>query len=215
MKPLASIFYAPGTNCEEETMAAFQLAGAKTKLVLVNDLISGKAKATDCDIAVFPGGFAEGDYIDTGIVTATVAGEFILELVEAEKIIIGICNGFQILVRAGVFGPNVTLTRNDCGKFVSRPILHRVERSACLWTVGLEEEILGFPSAHGGGKVVWRGEKPNVALTYSSKSPNGGRIAGITTSPGGLVFGLMDHPERPYGNPDGQKILKNGVRFAN
>lgn len=210
-KPWVSIFYAPGTNCEEETMAAFQLAGAKTKLVLIHDLVSGKEKIADCDIAVLPGGFAEGDYIDTGIVTATVAGEFILELVEAKKFIIGICNGFQILARANVFGPNVTLTRNDCGKFVSRPILHKVVDSVCIWTAGLEGEILRFPSAHGGGKVVWRGEKPNVALIYASRSPNGGRIAGIT-SPDGLILGLMDHPERPWDNLDGQKLLRNGVR---
>jgi phosphoribosylformylglycinamidine synthase len=96
--------------------------------------------------------------------------------------------------------------------FCSRLVLHRVEKSRCVWTKGLEGQILTFPSAHGYGKVVGEA-RPNVVLTYASESPNGGFIAGIC-SDNGRIFGLMDHPERPYGNPDGLEIFRNGIKAA-
>lgn len=201
--------YFSGTNCEEETMQAFRNAGGNPKLLFLNDLLSGKKKITDCDLFCFPGGFSYGDYIDTGVIAATLIRDFILQLVEAKIPILAICNGFQVIMRAGVFGKGVTLTKNDSGTFCSRPIQHRVVTSNCIWTRDLEEALLVFPAAHGGGKVLAR-KNPNVALVYHGESPNGGAIAGIC-SDNGLIFGLMDHPERRPDNMDGQLIFRNGI----
>ncbi len=208
-KPKALGLYSPGTNCEDETLAAFNLAGASASLVFLNDIIQGKSKITDCDIFFFPGGFSYGDNVDTGIIVAVLIRDFIPELLNAKIPIIGICNGFQIMMRAGMFGQGITLTHNDSGLFCSRPTKHKVLNSTSIWTKGLSGEILSFPSAHQAGKVVGK-KTPNTVLTYASESPNGGSIAGIC-SDDGLILGLMDHPERPYGNVDGQKIFRNGV----
>ena len=78
------VLYSPGTNCEEETMAAFRLAGAKPRLLFLADLLSGKFKITDCDIFNIPGGFSEGDYIKEGKIVATMIEDFIPPLVEAQ-----------------------------------------------------------------------------------------------------------------------------------
>lgn len=212
-KPKVFIPYFPGTNCEEETMQAFRNAGGKPELLFLNDLLKGKKRIIDCDAVCFPGGFSFGDYADTGIIAATLIREFIPQLVESEIPTIGICNGFQVLMRAGVFGEGVTLTTNDSGTFCSRPIKHCViEYAGCVWTEGLDDKILTFPSAHGGGKVVCQ-TTPRVTLMYEGESPNGGFIAGIC-SKNGLIMGLMDHPERPPDSEDGQLIFRNGIKAA-
>jgi phosphoribosylformylglycinamidine (FGAM) synthase-like amidotransferase family enzyme len=203
--------YFPGTNCEEETMQSFRNAGGKPELLFLNDLLKGKKKITDCDIVGFPGGFSFGDYVDTGIIAAILIREFIPQLVEAKIPTIGICNGFQVLMRAGIFGKGVTLTTNTSGTFCSKPIRHRVlDGKNCLWLRGLEGQILTFPAAHGGGKVV-HNRIPNIVMEYVDETPNGGIIAGIC-SDSGLIFGLMDHPERPPDGKDGQLIFRNGIK---
>ena len=101
------------------------------------------------------------------------------------------------------------MTGNDSGFFCSRPILHNVQKSNCIWTAGLEGRILQFPSAHQGGKLVGKGST-NVAMTYQGISPNGGQVAAISTN-NGFVLGIMDHPERPFGNKDGQLIFRNAI----
>jgi len=207
-----AVLYAPGTNCEEETMAAFRLAGGSPELFFLNDILTGKKRITDCDLFCVPGGFSGGDYIDTGILVATLLADHFRRLAEAQIPTLGICNGNQILDRARLFTDGVTLTRNDSGVFCSRPVLHRVEISNCVWTKGMEGQVLRFPSAHGYGKVVGEA-RPNVVLTYASDSPNGGFIAGLCSN-NGLIFGLMDHPERPYGNQDGLKIFRKGIEAA-
>jgi len=205
------VFYWPGINCEEETMAAFRAVGADAQLVFVQDLISGKIKITDCDLFCFPGGFSYGDHIDTGIIAAVMIQEFIPALLEAKIPGIVICNGFQIAVRAGIFvDSNLALVQNDSGFFCSRPVSHLVESSNCLWTIGLESKILEFPAAHHGGKVVTFGEV-NRVMCYVNRSPNGSEIAAITNDEG-TILGLMDHPERPLGNKDGLKIFRNGIK---
>lgn len=204
-----SVLYSPGTNCEQETMAAFELAGAKAKLVFLADLLSGKGKITDCDLFCVPGGFSFGDYIKEGIVAAIMLEDFIPALREAEIPSLWICNGCQIGGRLRVFGQGVTLTRNLSGVFTSWPVQHLVRASNNVWAKGLAGQILTFPSAHGGG-LVFCSKRPSVVMTYASLSPNGGPIAAIG-SRDGLALGIMDHPERPYGNVDGQMIFKNGV----
>jgi len=209
-KKTVSVLYSPGTNCEEETMAAFRLAGANPSLLFLDDLIRGKRKITDCDLFCIPGGFSWGDNVKEGIITAVMIADYMGELLAAKIPSILICNGCQIGSRAKVFGPHMTLERNISGVFNSRPILHRVEKTNCIWTRDLQGQVLSFPAAHGGGRVIYS-KYPNVVMHYEKESPNGGKIAGTCTSDG-LHFGLMDHPERPYGNEDGLKIFRNGVK---
>ena len=204
-----SVLYCPGTNCETETMAAFKLAGAHARLLFLDDLLEGRKMITDCDLFCVPGGFSFGDYIKEGQVAAIMIEEFVPALTEAGIPSIWICNGFQIGGRLRVFGQGVTLTRNVSGVFCSQPVKHLVHVSKNIWTKGLEGQTLSFPSAHGGGLVVWE-KPPRVAMSYVSRSPNGGLVAALS-SQDGLALGIMDHPERPYGNEDGHLIFKNGV----
>ncbi|MDO8663719.1 MAG: phosphoribosylformylglycinamidine synthase subunit PurQ, partial [Candidatus Wildermuthbacteria bacterium] len=155
------------------------------------------------------GGFSFGDHLETGVAVATLLEDELPKLREARIPVLGICNGDQILVRAGLLGPEIAMVQNKSRLFCSRPIRHRVLASNCLWTKGLEGEILQFPSAHGYGRIVGNG-KINVVMEYERLSPNGGRIA-MMTDDTGLVGVLMDHPERPFGNPDGLNIFRNGI----
>ena len=122
------ILRAPGTNCDAETMFAFQQAGAEVALIHVNQLIRGEERLADYRIMVIPGGFTYGDDVSAGKVLANELrlrlGEDILGFIEDGKLILGICNGFQVLVKAG-FLPELsgdgssllTLAANDSGKF--------------------------------------------------------------------------------------------------
>jgi len=121
------ILRAPGTNCDVETAFAFQQAGAVTSLVHVNQLIHRQEQLSDYQIMVIPGGFTYGDDIAAGKVLANELGlklgEDMLRFVEDGGLILGICNGFQVLVKAG-FLPEVsedgssplTLAANDSGR---------------------------------------------------------------------------------------------------
>lgn len=214
------ILRAPGTNCDEETVFAFQQAGAIVSSVHVNQLIRREQRLADYQILVIPGGFTYGDDIAAGKVLANELrlklGEDIRRFIESGGLVLGICNGFQVLVKAG-FLPELsdgsssllTLATNDSGKFECRWVHLKVnEDSPCLFTKGISSMYL--PVAHAEGKVVADpGVLPrlNVVLTYTDEqgnsqvdypyNPNGsvGNIAGICDA-SGRVFVLMPHPER-------------------
>ncbi len=213
------ILRAPGTNCDAETMFAFQQAGAEVALVHVNQLIRGEERLADYQIMVIPGGFTYGDDISAGKILANELrlklGDEIQRFIEDGKLILGICNGFQVLVKAG-FLPELssdgssllTLAANDSGKFECRWVYLGVHKqSPCVFTRGIDS--LYLPVAHGEGKlVVLSGAltESNVALFYTDEhgdisagyphNPNGsaGNVAGICDS-SGRIFGLMPHPE--------------------
>jgi len=211
---------APGTNCDSETVFAFEQAGADVSLVHVNRLIRGEERLADYHITVIPGGFTYGDDVSAGKVLANELrlklGEDIKRFVEEGKLILGICNGFQVLVKAGFLPelsnggpPKLTLAANDSGKFECRWVYMKVNKqSPCVFTRGIETVYL--PVAHGEGKLVTLTgtlSNENIALFYSDEqgntgagypfNPNGseGDIAGICDA-SGRVFGLMPHPER-------------------
>jgi phosphoribosylformylglycinamidine synthase I len=211
---------APGTNCDGETVFAFEQAGADVSLVHVNRLIRGEERLADYHIMVVPGGFTYGDDVSAGKVLANELGlklgEDIKRFVEEGKLILGICNGFQVLVKAGFLPeisnggpPRLTLAANDSGKFECRWVYMKVNKqSPCVFTRGIETVYL--PVAHGEGKLVTLTgslSNENIALFYSDEqgntgagypfNPNGseGDIAGICDA-SGRVFGLMPHPER-------------------
>ncbi|HEY7120336.1 MAG TPA: phosphoribosylformylglycinamidine synthase I [Tepidisphaeraceae bacterium] len=226
MKPRTLILRTAGTNCDTETAHAFELAGARVEFLHVNQLLGRPQAMADYQLLAIPGGFSYGDDIAAGRIFANqirhhLAGAF-ARFIEAQKPIIGICNGFQVLVKtdllpgpiAGRSGQNCTLAHNDCGRFVDRWV-HLAGRSQrCVWTAGVDR--LDLPIAHGEGKFVpaddsvrkalW--DNDQVALVYVKDdgsaaggsfpdNPNGSTddIAGICDATG-LVFGLMPHPER-------------------
>jgi len=214
------ILRVPGTNCDAETVFAFQQAGAMVSLVHVNQLIGGEKRLSDYQIMVVPGGFTYGDDISAGKVLANELrlklGENILRFIEDGKLILGICNGFQVLIKAGILPepsvsslPQLTVSANDSGKFECRWVHLKVNReSPCVFTRGIDS--LNLPVAHGEGKVVAEPEvlpQLNIVLYYTDEhgnskagypyNPNGsvGNIAGICDT-SGRIFALMPHPER-------------------
>jgi len=214
------ILRAPGTNCDVETAFAFQQAGAEVALVHVNELIHHRKRLADYQIMVIPGGFTYGDDIAAGKVLANELRlklvDDILRFIEGGGLILGICNGFQVLVKAGILpellkgdSPQLTLATNDSGRFECRWVQLAVNsESPCVFTKGVDR--LYLPVAHGEGKFVAAPDvlpNLNIVLYYTDEqgnreagypyNPNGSvrNIAGICDS-SGRVFALMPHPER-------------------
>ena len=214
------ILRGPGTNCDVETAFAFQQAGAITSLVHISQLIRREQQLKDYQIMVIPGGFTYGDDLGAGKVLANELslklGQDVSRFIESGRLIMGICNGFQVLVKAGILpGPvsarrqTLTLTTNDSGRFECRWVhLSANKKSRCVFTRGIER--LYLPVAHGEGKVIVDSDalvNLDVALSYTDAdgnaangyphNPNGSvnNIAGICDSTG-RIFALMPHPER-------------------
>jgi phosphoribosylformylglycinamidine synthase I len=211
---------APGTNCDFETQVAFEQAGAEVESALVTELFNREKRLADYQIMVIPGGFTYGDDISAGKIMANEIrlrlGEDIQWFVDDGRLILGICNGFQVLAKAGILpGPigkgtqPITLAANDSGKFECRWVYLQVnEASPCIFTRGIHS--LYIPVNHGEGKVVAEPEvldRLSVVLYYADEvgniqagyphNPNGSlrNIAGICDA-SGRVFALMPHPER-------------------
>jgi phosphoribosylformylglycinamidine synthase len=226
MAPRTLILRTAGTNCDGETAFAFEKAGFTTERLHINRLLESPGLLAGYQAMAIPGGFSYGDDIAAGRIFANQIAshlrEPLMDFIAAGKPIIGICNGFQVLVKtdllpgplAGRTGQTCTLTNNDNGRFIDRWV-HLASRSKkCIWTAGLAP--LELPIAHGEGKFVPADESvrkalqanDQIALVYthadgtpaagrSPDNPNGSTddIAGVCDSTG-LVFGLMPHPER-------------------
>ena len=226
MRPTTLILRTAGVNCDAETAYAFELAGARSELVHINRLVEEPGLLSNYQILAIPGGFSYGDDIAAGRILANQIAhhlhDALLEFIESGRPVIGICNGFQVLVKtdllpgalAGSIGQTCTLTNNVCGRFVDRWIRLAGRSKKCIWTAGLAE--LELPVAHGEGRFVpgndsvrqalWQEDR--VALVYAQPggsaaggqfpdNPNGSidDIAGVCDA-SGLVLGLMPHPER-------------------
>lgn len=223
IKPKAIILSGYGLNCEEETAYAFTTAGAASKIVHINDLIANKKQLNDYQIFVVPGGFAYGD--DTGSGNAYALKlknhlwEEIKKFVEKNNLVIGICNGFQILVNLGLlpvldkkYGERqVALLQNDCGRYNVRWVDLKITNQT-PWLSNIK--TISLPVAHGEGKfyapkeILSQLKKRNlVAARYikgkifeyqeMEPNPNGSLddIAAITDETG-KILGIMPHPER-------------------
>ena len=214
-----------GTNCNEETAFAFSRMGATVDQVHINALIAGEKKLSDYHILALPGGFSYGDDIASGRILANELrlklGTNIKQFIRDGKLIIGICNGFQILVKAGILpglgwqiGQEATLFYNDSAKFEARWVHLKVD-SRCVWTKGMSSQIY-LPVAHGEGKFIPKDKKvldallANGQIVFRYCSPEGSKpaypdnpngalddIAGICDTTG-RVIGLMPHPERHF-----------------
>lgn len=221
-KPRAVVVRAPGINADEELARAFELAGASAELLHLDRAIADPSLLFNADLIGFAGGFSYGDDIAGGRVFAarmrSKLGGVLAEIIDRGTPIIGICNGFQILVQLGALPgatpsgtPRVALTTNAVPRYTDRWVGVRSNtRSKCLWTAGLEGDFV-LPMAHGEGRFVCDPESLQlleanglVALGYT-ENPNGSveaeingealGIAGITNAQGN-VLGLMPHPER-------------------
>ncbi|MGO0122614.1 phosphoribosylformylglycinamidine synthase I [Desulfothermobacter acidiphilus] len=213
-----------GTNCDAETAYALELAGAQPHLVHMNQLRRRERRLTDYPLMVIPGGFTYGDDIAAGKILAVELTSFLREEIEAflarDGLVLGICNGFQVLVRTGLlpFGTlgkmQAVLMPNTRGRFECRWVRLRVERSPSLFTRDWGEETVEWQAAHGEGcfyaseatltaieaqglvafRYVDPEGQPTQAYPYN---PNGSlhAIAGVT-DPSGRILGLMPHPER-------------------
>ena len=230
-EPKVIVLRTAGTNCDTETAFAFSHFGAQADLVHIEELYKRSAHLKDYHILALPGGFTYGDDIESGRILANELrfhlGEDICEFIAAGKLIIGICNGFQVLVKAGILpGPideksitghqtlqTASLTHNDSGKFEDRWSYLRVEGHS-VWIRGLDD-LVYYPVAHAEGKFVVDPDvlhmlegSHQIAFRYCSfagnasvypENPNGsmGDIAGITDRTG-RILGLMPHPERHF-----------------
>lgn len=169
---LALIGY--GINCDRETKLAFEMAGAQVQRVHINDLIDFKCSLEDFQVLALPGGFSYGDDIASGKVLANKIkmnlGDEVKKFISEGKLIIGICNGFQVMVKAGLLPDTclrathrqvsssqaTTLTFNDSGRFEARWVYLRKWSEKCVFTRGIENIYL--PVAHGEGKFFAEGE---------------------------------------------------------
>ncbi|MBU1113200.1 MAG: phosphoribosylformylglycinamidine synthase subunit PurQ, partial [Candidatus Omnitrophica bacterium] len=158
MKPKALIIRTAGTNCDKETEFAFQSAGAETSLFHINYL-KQRSDFSDFQIVCIPGGFSYGDDLGAGkILSLELISWFkdaLKQFIDKGGLILGICNGFQVLVKTGIlpdkdFQQKVTLTDNDSGRFEDRWVYLKVENEG-VWLKGLDEKIV-LPVAHGEGK---------------------------------------------------------------
>ena len=223
MKSKALILIGYGINCDYETQHAFNLVGADAKRVHINDIIDKIENLEDYHILAFPGGFSFGDDISSGKVLANKIKFNIFDelqkFIDDGKLIIGVCNGFQSMVKLGIlpaFERNykkqiTTLTFNDSGRFEDRWVCLKVNpKSRCIFTKNIE--MLYLPVRHGEGKFVAKeiflqklNKNNQVALWYVDEkgnlsgypwNPNGSleNIAGICDETG-RIFGLMPHPE--------------------
>lgn len=214
------VISAPGTNCDGETIFAMEEAGGNCERVAIGALIRGEKKLANYQIMVIPGGFSYGDDISAGKVLANELklklNDEVPEFIGRGGLILGVCNGFQVLVKTGIlpgFAVNgrqpLTLTNNDSGRFECRWVNLVVDKeSPCVFTKGIERMYL--PVAHGEGKLValpgilskihpavyYADASDNKTMDYPA-NPNGSTdaIAGICDATG-RVFALMPHPER-------------------
>jgi phosphoribosylformylglycinamidine (FGAM) synthase-like amidotransferase family enzyme len=158
------ILRAPGTNCDNETTFAFQQAGAVTELHHINRLIDKTVRLSGFQVLAVPGGFSYGDDIAAGKIQANEMkarlDDDIKRFIESGGLILGICNGFQVLAKTGYLSvpsspgeQSFTLTNNDSGRFECRWIHMIADRkSNCVFTRGIDR--LYLPVAHGEGKLV-------------------------------------------------------------
>ena len=244
-KPRALVITGFGLNCERETTVALEQAGAVAEMVHLNDILSGRRSLDDFRLLAFIGGFSFGDHIGAGTVFANRLKyrmrDQLREFVNAGRLVVGICNGFQTITRLGLvpalgggqFEQQVALAQNSQGVFRDAWVMLGAEpASPCVFTRGID--LIPLPIRHGEGRFVPRDEstlqeiedRRLVCLRYVDPetgtktmefpdNPNGSTnaIAGIC-DPSGRVFGLMPHPEAylsPYNHPHWTRQKINGV----
>jgi phosphoribosylformylglycinamidine synthase I len=221
--PKAIILRAAGINCELETQVACRKAGFEADILHVNRFIEHPERVHDYHLFILPGGFSYGDDLGAGRVLGNELRQKLMpdlrKFIRDGKLVLGICNGFQILVKAGLLpdpfdddSSQLTLANNDSGRYEDRWI--RLKISSTKSEFIKVEEVIELPVAHGEGKFLPRDEQVlrrweqggQLVLRYVGPddrpagypwNPNGAvaHVAGMC-DPTGRVLGLMPHPER-------------------
>ena len=211
MNPPALILHATGTNRDHEAAQAVELAGGQPEIVHLNQLRSGERRWSDYQILLLPGGFSYADALGAGRLLALDLNAYFMDevraFVEAGKPAIGICNGFQALVKAGVIPGNMgvsgnkvaanthisaTLTFNARGHFECRWVMLKPASQQCIWTRGLSE-LIYCPVAHGEGNFQLADEARLTDLAALDQ------IALVYTLPDGSPAGGV-YPHNPNGS---------------
>lgn len=224
LAPKVLVLRAAGTNCDNETKHAFEKAGAKVDVVHVNTLLAKKNLLKDYQILAIPGGFTYGDDVAAGKILANQIKynlqEDIKAFIHEKKLIIGICNGFQVLTKAGLLpsldsqDQEATLTFNDSNKFEDRWVYLKVCSHKSPFINDEHISRIYLPVAHGEGKFVTKNgdvlneitQNHQIVFKYVNEhgeeagypwNPNGSvqNIAGICDTTG-QILGMMPHPER-------------------
>lgn len=215
--PRVLVLRAPGTNCDEETAFAFERAGAVAERVHVNRLIENPALKDRYQILCVPGGFSYGDDIAAGRILATRMRQHLAELVDTfvhgggDRLVLGICNGMQVLMRLGVLTENVlpgnesktgdesqtdspaTLTWNNHGRFEDRWVHLAVDQTPCVFLKDVQQMYL--PMAHAEGKFVAESDEVLSAL----KSQGRLALRYADGAEGGVVDEVLPFPQNPNG----------------
>jgi phosphoribosylformylglycinamidine synthase subunit PurQ / glutaminase len=210
----------PGSNCDIDMFHAIKDELGEEVEYVWHD----QESLEGFDAILLPGGFSYGDYLRCGAIArfSNVMKE-IIKAAEAGKPILGVCNGFQILLEAGLL-PGA-MRRNESLKFICKPVELKVENNQTMFTSSYsQDEVITVPIAHGEGNYYCDEQtlellKANnqIAFTYNGVNPNGSieNIAGITNEKGN-VLGMMPHPERAVdillGGADGLKLFQSIVR---
>lgn len=212
-KPRVLVLRAPGVNCDQETAFAFERAGAEVATLHVNRLLEDRAPLDGAQLLCVPGGFSFGDDLGAGKILgnklALKLRDSVLRLVDRGGLVLGICNGFQVLVRAGllpstrgIFEQEVALARNVSGKFESRWV--RLETVSSKSPFLAKGEVWDVPSAHGEGRLVVRDaavlermrEQGQIALVY--RRPPAGEHPGVNGK--GVAAEPAGYPWNPSGS---------------
>jgi phosphoribosylformylglycinamidine synthase I len=231
-RPKVLVLRCAGINCNEETAVAFELAGAESEQVHLNRVLESPALLADYGALAIPGGFSYGDDVAAGKILATELmkglGDALRAFVDRGGLVIGICNGFQALVKTGLLPGRVdgkeilaTLAWNDSHRYEDRWVRVRANATRCVF-IEKDGATLELPAAHGEGRFLTQFDEDMLALERQghivlryvdaqggdarypdnpSGSPHG--VAGICDATG-RVFGLMPHPERflfPHQHP--------------
>ena len=224
--PKALILRTAGTNCDMESAFAAEQAGFNADRIHINRLASGEIQLDDYSFLFIPGGFSYGDDIAAGKIMALELnkrlGDTLIDFEEQGKLVLGVCNGFQVLIKTGLLpfhaekpgDMRATLTDNDSGKYEDRWVHLAAEPgTVCVFAQNMKP-VMELPVAHGEGKFIVKSDedmdeladKGQIVLRYVSHSggapsfpenPNGsmGHVAGVCNRRG-TIFGLMPHPER-------------------
>jgi phosphoribosylformylglycinamidine synthase len=214
MKVRTCIITGHGINADRELAAAFHAAGSAAESVHIGDLLEDPGRLDRFQIIGVPGGFSFGDHLGSGKVFGLLMKNSLKQpltgFVDRGGLIIGICNGFQVLVKMGIlpniggkWEPEASLIANDSGVFEDSWVTAEFPaESRCVWTRGLESREL--PIRHGEGRFVAASPEIGrriaaeglIAVRYAGRNPNGSvdGIAGICDR-SGRILGLMPHPE--------------------
>lgn len=235
--PKFLVIWGDGINCENETARAIEMAGAQAIKLHINELLKRPEALAECDALVIPGGFSFGDHLGSGQVLSLKIAQILkneLQTFVKTKPVLGICNGFQTLVKLGLlpdadFNRSCALIKNQQGHFIDKWVeLRNNPQSPCVWTRGLPANF-HLPVRHGEGRficpeesILSRLKQNNQIVLKYSEDINGAmeNIAGVC-DPSGLVFALMPHPEAavhdwhlPFeGQAWGLQFFKSAVEF--